>query len=81
MIPFDTEEEAIRLENDIDGGLAYGIWTQDVCRSHRVICRPVVRECSNEFNRYFATDTGVRVRNDKLFFYSSIKMHLSKIFF
>ena len=34
--PFDTEEEAVALANDIEYGLAATVWTQDVSRAHRV---------------------------------------------
>ena len=36
IIPFDTEEEAIEIANDINFGLAAGVWTQNLGRALRV---------------------------------------------
>ncbi len=36
VIPFDTEEEAVAIGNDIDFGLAAGVWTQNIGRAIRM---------------------------------------------
>ncbi|KAI1458584.1 aldehyde dehydrogenase [Annulohypoxylon moriforme] len=36
VVPFKTEEEAIRLANDSEFGLGAGLWTQDLAQAFRV---------------------------------------------
>ena len=39
IMPFDTEDEVIRLANDTEYGLAAGVWTQNLARAHRMARR------------------------------------------
>jgi (Z)-2-((N-methylformamido)methylene)-5-hydroxybutyrolactone dehydrogenase len=36
VIPFDTEEDAVRIGNDIEFGLAAGVWTNNIGRAIRM---------------------------------------------
>ncbi len=37
VVPFDTEEEAFAIANDVEFGLAAGVWTNDLGIAHRAV--------------------------------------------
>ena len=39
IMPFDTEDEVVRLANDTEYGLAAGVWTSNLSRAHRMASR------------------------------------------
>jgi gamma-glutamyl-gamma-aminobutyraldehyde dehydrogenase len=57
VIPFDTEEEAIRIANATDYGLAAAIWTSKLARAHRMA--RAIRAGVVHVNTYGGTDITV----------------------
>jgi aminomuconate-semialdehyde/2-hydroxymuconate-6-semialdehyde dehydrogenase len=54
LVPFDTEDEAVRLANDTEYGLASAVWTTNLSRGHRVAQR--MRVGMSWVNTWFLRD-------------------------
>ncbi|GAB5431579.1 MAG: hypothetical protein EpisKO_09490 [Epibacterium sp.] len=54
---FETEDEALRLANATDYGLAAGVWSQDLSRAHR--CVAGIRAGVVHVNTYGGADNTV----------------------
>jgi acyl-CoA reductase-like NAD-dependent aldehyde dehydrogenase len=57
LFPFDTEAEAYALANDIEFGLAAGVYTKDIDRVHRAT--RALRTGTIWVNSYQLADAGV----------------------
>ncbi|WP_244627108.1 aldehyde dehydrogenase family protein [Microvirga tunisiensis] len=64
VIPFDTEEEALRLANETEYGLGGAVWTQDLSKAMRMINR--VKAGTFWVNCYDWMDAGVGMNGYKL---------------
>ncbi|MDP2083624.1 MAG: aldehyde dehydrogenase [Gemmobacter sp.] len=63
VTPFDTEDEAVRLANATDYGLAAGVWTSNLSRAHRMI--RAIRAGVVHINTYGGADATVPLGGTK----------------
>ncbi|MAY87828.1 MAG: aldehyde dehydrogenase [Pseudooceanicola sp.] len=57
VTPFETEEDAVRLANATDFGLAAAVWTSDLSRAHRMVA--AIRAGVVHVNTYGGADNTV----------------------
>lgn len=57
VTPFDTEEEAVALANDVNYGLAAAVWTSNLSRAHRMVRK--IRAGLVHVNTYGGSDLTV----------------------
>lgn len=57
VTPFDTEEEAVALANDVNYGLAAAVWTSSLSRAHRIVRK--IRAGLVHVNTYGGSDLTV----------------------
>lgn len=57
VIPFDTEEDAVRIANSTQFGLAASVWTSNISRAHRVASRLVAGTVSVNATDAFGAQT------------------------
>ena len=63
VIPFNTEDEAVKIANGTDYGLAAGVWTGDISRAHRMVRR--VKAGVVHVNTYGGADATVPLSGHK----------------
>lgn len=83
VLPFDTEEEAVKRANNTDFGLAAGVFTKDLNRAHRVIANLQAGSCwINNYNLtpvevpfggYKKSGVGRELGEDTIDYYTQVK--------
>jgi aminomuconate-semialdehyde/2-hydroxymuconate-6-semialdehyde dehydrogenase len=87
--PFDTDDEAVRLANASDYGLATAIWTQNLDRAHKVAAQVetgmiwlntwFLRDLRTPFGGVKLSGVGREGGTQSLDFYSELKTVCTKL--